>query len=114
MDLPRNLPQTDSLLVEQAKVQGYLLNLSHKEGGPKARYFLNRGFQLDAWEAMAEALRQHGSTQPITEASETRYGQKFIVECQIMTPDGKNPCILTAWIVEGTRPPRLVTAHPNS
>ena len=114
MDLPRNLPQTDALLVEQANVQDYLLNLFHKEGGPMARFLLNRVFKLDAWEGMAEALRQHGMAQPVTETSETRFGRKFTVECQITTPDGRNPCILTAWIVEGRRPPCLVTAHPNS
>jgi hypothetical protein len=37
----------------------------------------------------------------------------FTVECQIETPDGRHPCILTAWILEGDEPPRLVTAHPN-
>ncbi|MDI1313018.1 DUF6883 domain-containing protein [Prosthecobacter sp.] len=114
MEAPQHLPQADALLVEQTKVQDYLLNLSHKEGGPKAKFFLNRGFRLDAWELMAQALRQHGMTQPVTETSETRFGRKFTVECQILTPDGRNPCILTAWIVEGKRPPRLVTAHPNS
>ena len=67
-----------------------------------------------SWQVMAEALRQHGATQTVTEASESRHGKKFTVECQIQTPDGKNPCILTGWIQEGTKPPRLVTAHPNS
>lgn len=52
-------------------------------------------------------------TQPVTETRDTRFGRKFTVECQIQTPDGKNPCILTGWIQEGTKPPRLVTAHPN-
>lgn len=108
------LPQAGALIVDQAKVQDYLLNLSHEEGGPKAKYFRNRGFKPEEWQLMADALRQHGLTQPVTEASESRHGRKFTVECQIMTPDGKNPCILSAWIQEGTKPPRLVTAHPNS
>ena len=110
---PPMLPQAEVLIVEQAKISGYLLDLDHKEGGPKAKFFLKRGFTPSAWETMAEALRQHGRTQPVTETSETRFGRKFTVECQLTTPDGRNPCILTAWIQEGTRPPRLVTAHPN-
>ena len=108
------LPQKDSLVVDQAKITDYLLNQGHKEGGPKAKYFHNRGFTLLGWEEMAAALRQHGRTQPITETSSTPFGKKFTVQCQIQTPDGKNPCILTVWIQEGDKAPRLVTAHPNS
>lgn len=108
-----SLPESDHLIVEQTKVVGYLLALDHPEGGAKAKYFLKRGFTHESWEAMAEALKQHGRTQSITETSETRFGRKFTVECQIETPDGRDPCILTAWIQEGERPPRLVTAHPN-
>jgi len=108
------LPQPDRLIVEESKVTDYLLNLDHPEGTSKAKFFLNRGFTPLLWQEMASALRWHGRLQSVTETSTTRFGRKFTVECQIETPDGKNPCILTAWIVEGTRPPRLVTAHPNS
>lgn len=100
--------------MEQTKITEYLLNPDHKEGASKAKFFLNRGFTPLQWKEMAESLRGHGRTQPVTAASTTKFGKKFTVECQIETPDGKNPCILTAWIVEGSKPPRLVTAHPNS
>ena len=114
MEPPQQLPQASVLVVEQIKVVDYLLNLEHKQGGPKAKYFRNRGFHPEQWQAMAEALRQHGATQPVTQSSDTRFGRKFTVECQIQTPDGKTPCILTGWIQEGPKPPRSVTAHPNS
>ncbi len=108
-----HLPDADQLIVEKTKVVGYLLASDHPEGGAKANFFLKRGFTPDAWQQMADALKKHGLTQPVTESSETRFGRKFTVECQIETPDGRNPCILTAWIQEGSKPPRLVTAHPN-
>lgn len=107
------LPQADSLIVEEKKLTEYLLDLAHEQGGAKAKFFLNRGFKPGDWQIMAEALRNHGRTQPVTETSTTRFGRKFTVECQIETPDGRDPRILTAWIVEGDKPPRLVTAHPN-
>ena len=113
MSRPKHLPRTDALMVEANKVTGYLLNLDHEVGGAKAKFFRNRGFKPEAWLDMAEALRQHGATQPVTKSTTTMFGKKFEVQCQILTPDGKNPCILTAWIVEGDKPPRLVTAHPN-
>lgn len=113
MSQPTHLPMADALIVEEQKVTDYLLALDHAVGGPKAKYFRNRGFTSEAWLAMADALRQHGATQPITKTSINKHGQKFEVQCQIITPDGKNPCILTAWIQEGGKPPRLVTAYPN-
>ncbi len=107
------LPAHEDLHIAEVKVTTYLLNLEHPIGGPKARYFINRGFTADDWERFAEALREHGKTQSVTETEVTRYGQKYVVECQIMSPDNKNPCIRSVWIKEGTRPLRLVTAHPN-
>ncbi len=92
----------------------YLLNVEHKDGGSKARFFLNRGFTLEEWEFLAQALRQHGRNQRVTEIIETRHGPKYIVECQVETPDGKNPCILSVWIKEGMKPMSFVTAYPNS
>ncbi len=92
----------------------YLLDLEHEEGESKARFFLNRGFTPERWEHFAQAIREHGKTQPVTEEEVTRHGQKYVVECQIVSPDGENPCILSVWIKEGTKPMRLVTAHPNS
>ena len=109
-----NLPDAETLHVEEKKVTGYLLNLDHDEGGSKAQFFSDQGFTLTEWESFAQALRQHGRTQPVTEQEATRHGQKYVVECQLVSPDGHNPCILSVWIKEGTKPPRLVTAHPNS
>lgn len=92
----------------------YLLNLEHEKGGSKARFFLNRGFTVEHWKILAKAIREHGATQPVTAKEPTRPGEKFGVQCQIVSPDGKNPCILSVWIKEGTKPLRFVTAHPNS
>ena len=114
MNVSKRLSQPDALIVEEKKVTEYLLNLAHPEGGSKAKHFRNRGFTDEDWTKMADALRQHGATQPVTDSSTNKHGTKFEVQCHITTPDGKNPCILTAWIQEGDKPPRLVTAHPNT
>lgn len=109
-----HLPERETLHVEEKKVTRYLLNLEHEEGGSKARFFLNRGFTSDQWESFADAIRHHGRTQSVTEEEATRHGKKYVVQCQLVCPDGDNPCILSVWIKEGTKPLRLVTAHPNS
>ena len=108
------LPERENLHVAERKMTHYLLNLEHEDGGPKARFFLNRGFSQEQWELLAQALRQHGQNQQVTEIVESRHGPKYIVECQIKTPDGKNPCILSVWIKEGIKPLAFVTAYPNS
>ncbi len=108
------LPRPGSLIVEEAKIVGYLLALDHIDGGSKAQFFLRRGFSLRAWRELADALKTHGATQTVTNEVITRHGTKYVVECMIETPDRLNPCILTVWIISNGGPPRLVTAHPNS
>jgi hypothetical protein len=110
----RKLPKPKRLIVETEKVTGYLLNPDHPIGKAKAKFFKNRGFTTQEVSQFVESLKQHGQTQSVTATETTAHGEKFTVQCQIQTPDGKNPCILTAWIVEGDKPPRLVTAHPNT
>lgn len=109
-----HLPERENLHVEERKVTKYLLNLEHEIGGPKAVFFLKRGFTPEHWEVLAQAIREHGATRQVTEEEETPRGRKYEVQCQLVSPDGKNPCILSVWIKEGTKPLRLVTAHPNS
>ncbi len=108
------LPQASALIVEEAKIIGYLLSRDHIEGGSKARFFLARGFSAETWPEFADALKKHGATQTVTSEVATRHGRKYVVECVIETPDKLNPCILTVWILSDAKPPRLITAHPNS
>ena len=114
MSKPRNLPNPDQLIVEEAKLTSYLLNSAHKDGASKAKFFLKRGFKAADWKNFAKALTTHGAKQTVTDIETTRHGKKFTVECQLETPDGKNPCILSVWIQTKGKTPRLVTAHPNS
>jgi hypothetical protein len=100
-------------VVMEAKVRDYLLALSHPEGGAKANFFLARGFTPQDWQGMAEALRAQGSENPVESYESTPYGRKIMVRCHLVTPDGRNPCILTVWMEEDGKPIRLVTAYPG-
>ena len=114
MTKPKTLPDSDRLIVEKSKLVSYLLNLSHKDGASKAKFFLQRGFKADPWQTFAEALQTHGASRTVTGIENSKHGKKFTVECQIRTPDGKNPCILSVWLQATGKAPRLITAHPNS
>ena len=47
------------VIVPQAKITRYLLDLTSKDGRGKAIFFLSFGFTLDKWEVLGEALKQH-------------------------------------------------------
>lgn len=100
-------------VVVEAKVRDYLLALSHPEGGPKATFFLASGFTTQDWQGMAEALRDQGSKNPVECYVPTPYGRKIVVRCHMVTPDSRNPCVLTVWMEEDGKPIRLVTAYPG-
>ena len=93
------------------KIFEYLLNLEHRVGGPKARFFLGFGFALEQWQRFAAALHDHPKANPVEEI-ETPFGTKHVVRCNVETPDGRNPCIITVWMQEQNEAARLVTAYP--
>ena len=60
-----------------------------------------------------DALLDHPDVNFIVGETENDFGIKRIVECNIPTPDGRNPCIRTVWLREhGDDVHRLVTAIP--
>lgn len=98
--------------VSERKVRGYLLNIDHRDGGSKARFFLARGFSEARWQLFRQALSDHPVYNPIAATEPTPFGSKLTVRCRIRTPDGMDPCIRTVWMVGPGEQPRLVTAYP--
>jgi hypothetical protein len=69
-------------------------------------FFASFGFAADRWQVLAEALRNHAATHPISSIAPSRYGTKYRVDGPLLCPGGR-------WIIDaGTDRPRLVTAHP--
>ncbi len=108
------LPNAREAYVESEKITDYLLSLDHPEGKGKAKFFMEHGFKVNHHGELAASLRKHAATQPVTDRKDSEYGVKYIIECECHSPDGRNPCIRSVWIVEtGETAPRLVTAHPT-
>jgi hypothetical protein len=109
----KKLPQAHLAQVEAQKLKEYLLNRSHPRGGPKAVFFLARGFTASDWESMADALRHHAKNNVISGERNTEYATNYALDCNVPTPDKSNPCIRTVWEIrpEDARP-RLITAYP--
>lgn len=72
------------------------------------------GFQREAWEALAQALRQVAWDSPVTKSMTSVHGQKYIVDGMVLTLMGQNVIVRPIWIVDkGENRPRLVTAYPG-
>ncbi len=107
------LPQSESAFVPREKILDYLLSASHPRGRHKATFFTAFGFLPENWETLADAILQHAAEHDVVKAEATNFGTRFVVECIMETPDGRFPCVRTAWFVEeGEEIPRFVTAHP--
>ena len=107
------LPNAEQAVVEREKIVDYLLNPAHRFGAGKASFFLEFGFRLDDWEQLADALREHGQTHPVTKSKATPFGPRYEIDGELGTPDGRAPRIRTVWQFDiGQIAPRLITAHP--
>lgn len=108
------LPNYQNSIVEDKKIIEYLLNLSHKIGASKANFFYKFGFTLDNIELFRNSILNHAVNREIETFKEDEYGKIYTLVCSFETPDFRNPCIKSVWIVnKGEECPRLVTAYPE-
>lgn len=107
------LPNAQLAVVERDKILDYLLNPAHRYGASKARFFALFGFRVENWEALAEALRQHGQQHEVKRVKETGFGPRYEVEGELSAADGRKPRVCTVWQLDhGQLAPRLITAYP--
>lgn len=107
------LPDAHSATVADPKVRDYLLDPTHPGNNGKAAFFLAFGFDRSVWGALRAALQEHPRINPIERVQPNPYGTRYRVRCSITTPDGRNPCITTVWVIDTPGGvPQLVTAFP--
>ena len=108
------IPNNDQSVVLPEKITKYLMNCNHETGKHKAQFFSSFGFTVEDSGTFRNALIQHSIDRDIEFINDTGFGVKNKLVCKIQTPDERNPCIVTVWIVEsGTIAPKLITAYPN-
>jgi hypothetical protein len=106
------LPNAATAGVDAAKVRDYLLNTGNLQNRGKAGQFGQSGFRRDGWQALADALRVHAMTNHVVQTAPSPHGVKYVVQCNLQSPDGRNPCLRSVWIIDtGGQRPRLVTAY---
>lgn len=109
------LPGVAGVTVPDDKIIKYLLDPSHTGGGAgKAKFFGLFGFSQANWFDLKKALFNHPFVNPVTAQRSSSHGEYFEVSCSLETPDGRNPCIVSVWIIRpGDPAPQLVTAKPR-
>ncbi|GJD84106.1 hypothetical protein HPGCJGGD_1981 [Methylobacterium haplocladii] len=98
--------------IPDAKIGGYLLDVTHAEGGPKAAFFLSRGFSRDDPRPFIQALLDYGQPHTFVRYERNSYVTKLIHEGPMPMPDGSAPRIRSVWrLIEDDRLMVLVTAY---
>jgi hypothetical protein len=69
--------------ISPRKARDYLLNVGHRDGGPKARFFIAKGFSRSPWRTFAKAVARHPIDNPIQETEVTEFGLKVMVRCRL-------------------------------
>jgi Domain of unknown function (DUF6883) len=104
----------DRAIIAMEKLTGYLLNVSHKRGGPKARLLQSVGYQLDNPQTLESDLRGQHLSLDVPRTHETAYGVVYEIEGHIKTPSGKSVRFCSIWQVDtGTDVPRFSTMYPR-
>jgi hypothetical protein len=108
------LPRAAYATLADAKIRRYLLNTAHPTGAAKARFFVLFGFSPANWPELKKGLLDHPLQDPVTDRRRSPFGELFEVSCALATPDARNPCIVSVWLIEPPDPnPRFITAYPS-
>lgn len=107
------LPNYEKAYIPEQKLNEYLLSETHAVGKSKAKYFRAIGYDEANSKQLGEALTDIAKLYEIVQEVATSYGTKYIVDGQLLIPDGSPVRVRTIWIVESADDsPRFVTAYP--
>jgi len=108
------VPNAERAIIAVDKLVGYLLNVSHKRGGSKARLLLSLGYRSDTPRFLESDLRGQHLSQDVIRTHETAYGIVYEIEGPIKTPSGRTVRFCSVWQVDtGTDLPRFITMYPR-
>jgi hypothetical protein len=108
------IPNATRAIVAPEKLSTYLLNVSHRRGGPKARLLLSVGYRSDDPRSLESDLRAQHLPLEVARTSRNAYGVVYEIEGPIKTPGGKILWFCSIWQVDtGTDVPRFITMYPR-
>ena len=68
------LPNVENAEIPESKITKYLLSTTHRAGKSKASFFMQFGFNVDRWEALALDLKQHALENEVALEEKTIFG----------------------------------------
>ena len=96
------------------KLVSYLLDLTSIDGGPKAKFFIGRGFPAEDFFVLMEALAQHGADHWPGDTKPSPHGTKHVLVGPLPCPDGTTPEVRSIWMLSADgATAKLVTAYPG-
>jgi hypothetical protein len=108
-----NLPNAERAAVPGRKITHYLLSTTHRDGQHKADFFRSFGFKVEMWEELASALLNHARQYEVVEIVSTTFGQNYVIEGALPTPDGRSPKVRVIWfIAKDAETATSATAYP--
>jgi Domain of unknown function (DUF6883) len=108
------VPNADRAIIAREKLVGYLLNVSHKRGGAKARLLQSVGYRSDNPQTLESDLRAQHLSFDVSGTHESAYGVVYEIDGPIKTPSGKTVRFCSVWQVDtGTDVPRFITMYPR-
>jgi hypothetical protein len=113
VEIHHEVANYEQVVITREYVIDYFLSDTHRNGRHKAAFFKRFGFTVTEWERAAWALREHAGEHDVTRVEPSPYGQRYVIEGIVRSPDGRAPLIRTIWFIEtGEETPRFVTAYP--
>ena len=111
--MENHIPNIAAGIIEDAKIQEYLLNLAHPDGRGKAIFFASKGFTLENIQEFREMLITQASHNPVSKLVQTEWGIKYIVTGPVKWQNQNEFNLTSVWIIEnGESFPKLATAYP--
>lgn len=108
------LPNRKLALIARDKLTDYVLNVTHRRGGPKARLLARFGYHLGNSDQLAADIRTYHVESDVEAEYTTPYGVRYEIRASLQTPSGRNLTIRTIWQIDtGTDFPRLITLFPD-
>jgi hypothetical protein len=108
------VPNADRAIIALDKLTGYLLNVSHKRGGAKAKLLLSVGYRADDPQRLESDLRTQHLSLDVARTSVNTYGVVYEIEGPIKTPGGRIVRFCSIWQVDtGNDMTRFITMYPR-
>jgi len=83
------IPNADKAVIAEDKLRSYLLNVTHRRGGSKARLLVSMGYAPDDWQRLEMDLRNRHLMAEVDQSADSDYGMRFEIVAPLVGPTGR-------------------------